>query len=88
MMEKHEIKYNNKRIPFFLVRKNVKNININIKPEGYVIVSANNDISVDTIKRFIEQKSSLILKKISYFKESQPEVKRQLEYISGESIRY
>ncbi len=88
MMEKYEIKYGNKIISFFLIRKNVKNININIKPVGNVVVSANDDVSIDVIKKFVEQKSSWILKNISYFKDTQPEVIRKLEYISGESIRY
>ena len=87
-MEKYEIKYGNKIISFFLIRKNVKNININIKPVGNVVVSANDDVSIDVIKKFVEQKSSWILKNISYFKDTQPEVIRKLEYISGESIRY
>jgi len=87
-MEKYEIKHNNQNISFYLIRKKVKNINITIKPEGDVIISANSNVSIDAIESLVEQKAFWIMKKIKYFKESQSEIKRQLEYISGESIRY
>jgi hypothetical protein len=39
-MEKHQITYGETVIPFILERKNAKNINLHIKPDMTVMVSA------------------------------------------------
>ncbi len=48
---------------YTLTRKNVKNINCRIK-EGNVIVSANENISIEKIEKFLFSKSDLITKAI------------------------
>ncbi|WP_408955809.1 M48 family metallopeptidase [Natroniella sp. ANB-PHB2] len=86
-MAKHEINYGEKSIQFELERKDVKNINLNVKPDMSVVVSANESIPLDFIKRTVKDKARWILKNINYFKDTQPKEINK-EYVSGESIKY
>lgn len=73
-------------IPYLLTRKSVKNVNLRIKPEGEVLVSANNSVSTDFIDAFIEKKQRYIFSVLSRYEE-----KKKLfqvvpkRYVSGES---
>ncbi|MFW6029356.1 MAG: M48 family metallopeptidase [Halanaerobiales bacterium] len=87
-MEKHNISYNNKELEFELQRKDVKNINLNVRPNMTIMVSANNDVPISYIKDFVKEKAPWIFKKINYFKKTQIESNVQKEYISGESFKY
>ncbi|MBR1702084.1 MAG: M48 family metallopeptidase [Lachnospiraceae bacterium] len=73
-------------IPYLLTRKSVKNVNLRIKPEGEVLVSANNSVSTDFIDAFIEKKQRYIFSVLSRYEEKkklfQAVPKR---YVSGES---
>ena len=73
-------------IPYLLTRKSVKNVNLRIKPEGEVLVSANNSVSTDFIDTFIEKKQRYIFSVLSRYEEKkklfQAVPKR---YVSGES---
>lgn len=87
-MEKHQINYNNKTITFFIERKDVKNVNVNIKPDMTVVVSANNRVPLDFIEELIWKKAPWILKHVKGFEKVQPERKSEREYVSGESFKY
>lgn len=87
-MSKHEINYGKRKISFTLKRKNVKNMNLNLKPSLIVEVSANKDVPIDTIHRFVRKKASWIIKNMKYFNKTLPEVKNEKEYVNGESFRY
>ena len=73
-------------IPYLRTRKSVKNVNLRIKPEGEVLVSANNSVSTDFIDAFIEKKQRYIFSVLSRYEEKkklfQAVPKR---YVSGES---
>lgn len=73
-------------IPYLLTRKSVKNVNLRIKPEGEVLVSANDSVPTDFIDAFIEKKQRYIFSVLSRYEEKkklfQPVPKR---YVSGES---
>lgn len=73
-------------IPYLLTRKSVKNVNLRIKPEGEVLVSANNSVPTDFIDAFIEKKQRYIFSALSKYEEKkklfQSVPKR---YVSGES---
>ena len=73
-------------IPYLLTRKPVKNVNLRIKPEGEVLVSANNSVPTDFIDAFIEKKQRYIFSLLSRYEEKkklfQAVPKR---YVSGES---
>lgn len=87
-MEKHSIIYNRKTIEFELHRKKVKNINLNVRPDLSVIVSANDNVPLDFILNFVKDKAPWILKNISYFKNVQSENTIKKDYVSGESFKY
>lgn len=73
-------------IPYLLTRKPVKNVNLRIKPEGEVLVSASNSVPTDFIDAFIEKKHRYIFSALSRYEEKkklfQAVPKR---YVSGES---
>lgn len=88
LMEKHSTIYGNKVIEFEVIRKNIKNINLNVKPDMTVVISANDKVPLDYILKFVKEKSPWIVKKVGYFKEVQPEQTTVKDYISGESFKY
>ena len=47
-----------------MTRKKVKNINMRVKADGNVYVSASNRVSVDYIDRFVASKAEFIMKAI------------------------
>ena len=73
-------------IPYLLTRKSVKNVNLRIKPEGEVLVSASNSVPTDFIDAFIEKKQRYIFSVLSRYEEKkklfQAVPKR---HVSGES---
>jgi predicted metal-dependent hydrolase len=88
MMAKHTVSYGEKEITFELKRKNIKNINLRIKPDMSILVSANKNVPLEVIEGFVRQKGAWIYKQLDYFKEFQSSKPAEKEYISGESIRY
>lgn len=87
-MEKLQVEYGGKIIPFFLERKNVKNINLHIKPDMTVKVSANEKVPLEFILDFIRKKAAWIIKNVQLFEDVQPEIQSKKEYVSGESFKY
>ena len=78
-VEKYSVKYGENIIEFELVRKNVKNINLRIKPDMSIFVSANKRVPTKVIKSFVKDKSPWIVKKLEYFNAVQPEPKNEKE---------
>ena len=68
-------------VEYELTRKNVKNINLRIKADGSVHVSANKYVPVNTIEDFIIQKGEVILKSIERFADKK--VEEDVIYILG-----
>ena len=87
-MEIHEILWRGLPITFELRRKNVKNINLNLKPDMTVMVSASPKVPMEAINAFVKSRGSWIKKNLAYFREAQPESLREKEYVSGESFKY
>lgn len=87
-MEKHSVKYGERTIEFELERKNVKNINLNVKPDMTIVVSANSEVPIDYLLNFVREKAPWIIKTLGYFKNVQPEHTSVKDYISGESYKY
>ena len=87
-MEKYSIIYGNKIIEFEVQRKKVKNINLNVKPDMTVVVSASDSVPEEYILSFVKSKAQWILKNVGYFKEVQPEHTADKLYLSGESFKY
>ena len=59
----------NKEIKYELHRKNVKNINMRIKPDGTIFVSASNRISEEKINLFLKEHSDFIFDVLKKYEE-------------------
>lgn len=87
-MEKHQIEYANNVIDFVVKRKEVKNVNLNVKPDMTIEVTAHDRVPMDFISDFVKSKGSWILKNIGHFRDAQPIKQSEREYVSGEAFRY
>lgn len=68
-----EVNYNGTIIKYNLERKKVKNINLRIKPDLSVSVSANKRVSMKYIDSFVLRKADFILEAIKKFKNAEKE---------------
>ncbi|HLS53054.1 MAG TPA: YgjP-like metallopeptidase domain-containing protein, partial [Tissierellaceae bacterium] len=84
----YSVEYADKEIEFKLIRKSVKNINLRVKADMTVVVSANHTVPLGVIMDFVKEKSPWILKHLEKFEKVQPISKSKKEYVSGESFRY
>ena len=75
------------KIEYELERKNVKNINLRIRSNCTVYVSANIRITDGEIEKFLRSKSHLILSALEKYKNNQL-AKNNYKYITGEVFRY
>lgn len=66
---KKEINLQGKQIAYNLEYKNVKNINLRIKPDGSISVSANKSVTEKRIEAFLIQKSDFILKTLENYQD-------------------
>jgi len=87
-MPRYFVEYGDTAIEFELIRKAVKNINLHVKPSMEVVISANNDVPLDYIKRFIHKKGAWIIEQLRYFGQYRQPDRPPKEYVSGESFKY
>ncbi|APC39280.1 M48 family metallopeptidase [Clostridium estertheticum] len=87
-MNIYEVKYGADKIAFSIKRKKVKNINLNIRITGEVIVTAREEVPIEFIVAFVERKANWITKQTKYFKYHEPESTAKKEMVSGETIKY
>ncbi|MBK0075567.1 SprT family zinc-dependent metalloprotease [Bacillus sp. S56] len=87
-MERHQIQYANKIIEFAIQRKSVKNVNLNIKPDMSIEVSAHDRVPLNFIYDFVKSKGSWILRNVKNFESVQSYKQSEREYVSGESFKY
>ncbi len=71
---------------YTLERKQIKNINIRIHPDGKIFVSAAKKVSQKAIEDFLLSKSRFILKTVSNFNEKRKYAICEKQYVSGESF--
>lgn len=87
-MERYTIEYANKMIDFVVKRKKVKNVNLHVKPDLTIEVTANEQVPIEFITDFVKSKGSWILKHVGNFKDVQSIKQSEREYVSGESFKY
>ncbi len=87
-MTKHTLTYDHQVIEFELIRKPIKNINLYVKPDMGIVVSANEAVPFDYILEFVRSKARWLLKQVGHFKGVQPEQQLKKSYLSGESFKY
>lgn len=80
-----EIVLNGKRIEYELQRKEVKNINLRIKADRTIFLSANPHVSEQIIEDFIKSKSEYILKALAHYEELAKYAPKPKQYVDGET---
>ena len=83
---KHTVLLNGREIEYELQRKRVKNVNLRIRPDMSVYVSASNLVTVAEIERFMREKADFILKALDRFAENGVTQEVPL-YESGDIVR-
>jgi len=78
-----EIKFNGTIIQYNLQYKNVKNINIRIKPDGSINVSANKCVPLTAIDDFALSKADFIIRALERYK-NMPVKEQKQYYTEGE----
>ena len=75
-----------REICYQLERKKVKNLNLRVRKDGSVFVSANDRVPCKEIDLFIQSKASYILKAIDHFHEMEQYKPQPKQYVSGETF--
>lgn len=80
-----------REIRWTLTRKNVKNVNLRVKPDGIVYVSAGTRVSVGFIEDFIREKAEFIFRALDGFSKRAPAPKLPESgtfYRNGDTVCY
>ena len=80
----HTVTAGDRKITYELTRKKVKNINLRIKPDGTVHVSASTAVTIAVIERFIRERADFILGAIDKFNAKNEN--RKTLFVSGEKL--
>ena len=83
---KRSVVVENREICYCLERKNVKNLNLRVRKDGSVFVSANEMVPCEEIDKFIRSKALYISKAIDHFREMAQYKPRPKQYVSGEAF--
>ena len=75
-----------REISYVLERKKVKNLNLRIRKDGSVFVSANDTVSFDEVDEFVCNKASYILSAVKRFNEMALYKPQPKQYVSGETF--
>ena len=75
-----------REISYVLERKQVKNLNLRIRKDGSVFVSANDAVSFDEVDEFVCNKASFILGTVKRFNEMALYKPQPKQYVSGETF--
>ncbi len=78
---------NGKQVEYELHRKEVKNINLRIKADQSIFVSANNLVSDEIVEDFLISKSEYILNALNRYAEIAKYAPQPKQYVNGESFR-
>ena len=86
--EYHNIQLKNITLTYLLERKPVKNINLRIKSDGSVCVSANNRVPVWRIEEFIIEKQDYIERAIREYSKKNTQELASKQYVDGETFGF
>lgn len=85
-IQKRTISADGNQIPYELERKNVKNLNLHVRRDGTVYVSANRLVPAEQVDAFLESKISFILNAQKRFAEQAQYRPQPKQYVSGETF--
>jgi predicted metal-dependent hydrolase len=77
-----------RNIEYELERKRVKNINLRIRADGSVYVSANKSVSLNVVEDFLTSKSAYILDAIDKYADLAKYAQSDHKFVTGENYRY
>jgi predicted metal-dependent hydrolase len=77
-----------RKVIYELDRKKVKNINLRIRHDRSVYVSANRKVAGNVIEEYLRKKSAYILSALDKYAEIAKYADNKYSYITGESFRY
>lgn len=83
----HTILLDGKEIQYNLERKKVKNINLRVKPDGSIYISANDMVTQEKIENFLVEKSGFVLKALEHYSELQKYAPTPKQYVDGEHFK-
>lgn len=86
MITQRTIQIDGSLLEYSLERKNVKNINLHVRKNGSVYVSAHVDVPEDKIDEFLISKGTFIQKSQRKFQEQERYKSLPKQYVSGESF--
>lgn len=75
-------------ISYTLERKPVKNINLRIRADQSVYVSAPKDVNAKMVDAFVVEKSAYILRAIKKFKDRNRESTLENNFVNGETVKF
>lgn len=70
-----------------IFKKNVKNVNLKVRPDGTVILTVPSETSDKYIQQILEKRKNWIQIQLDYFKKNYF-IEKPKNYISGDSIKY
>lgn len=73
---------------YLLTRKTVKNLNMRVKPNGEIHVSANPLVEVKYIDTFVLSHEATLIKALDKYEKMRSDSVQPLQYVSGEKIRF
>lgn len=77
-----------KAISYTLERKSVKNINLRIRADQCVYVSAPKDVAAKMVDAFVVEKSAYILRALKKFKDKNRETVSENNFVNGETVKF
>ncbi len=80
------ISLNGQIIEYEFQRKNVKNINLRIKPDGSISLSANRFVSQNTVDEFLKSNAEKILSALDKFKSLKPRFPKEEQFEEGDTF--
>ena len=81
------INLNGRKISYYLERKNVKNINLRIKADQSINISASVRVSDGVIEEFLSTKAEYVLRALDHYAEIAKYAPKPKQYVDGESFK-
>jgi predicted metal-dependent hydrolase len=82
------INFDGRNIEYALERKPVKNINLRVRADGSVFVSANECVPLVVVEEFLKRKSAYVLNALDKYADLAKYVQTDRRFVTGESYRY
>ena len=77
-----------RNLQYTLTRKTVKNLNMRVKPDGTIHVSANRLVPIKYIDNFVLTHEKTLIKALDKYEKIRVNTLQPLQYVSGEKIRF